>query len=250
MDIEDVAGNPMIRNALGDSFPASPRVTLDLCDKAGVNADSHALHLGAGVGTVCQMIMEHFGCHVTGLIEDEALLKFATCEDPKVSYIVGSMRAPDLPAGTFSHVLIECRTGLFNDPRPVLEAAMRMLRPEGVLILDEPVLSEDGELPPTLSEMLPQRLALHTEAALSAALQETGFDITLSADAPEVTERILEKLDRISTMLKMAIRIYRFDPSAFGIPYTKKQILTGFDEVRNAIRDGTFGWHLWLARRP
>ena len=50
MDVGDAAGNPMIRNALGDSFPASPEVTLRLCREAGIDEYSHVLHLGAGVG--------------------------------------------------------------------------------------------------------------------------------------------------------------------------------------------------------
>ena len=49
MDVGDAAGNPMIRNALGDSFPASPEVTLRLCREAGIDEYSHVLHLGAGV---------------------------------------------------------------------------------------------------------------------------------------------------------------------------------------------------------
>ena len=37
MDVGEAAGNPMIRNALGDSFPASPEVTIRLCREAGVD---------------------------------------------------------------------------------------------------------------------------------------------------------------------------------------------------------------------
>ena len=74
----------MIRNALGDSFPASPEVTLRLCREAGTDECSHVLHLGAGVGTVCQMLIEAFGCKATGVVVVEPLLQHCIYEDERV----------------------------------------------------------------------------------------------------------------------------------------------------------------------
>ena len=83
MDVGEAAGNPMIRNALGDSFPAAPEVTSRLCREAGVEEYSHVLHLGAGVGTVCQMLIETFGCKATGVV---AILSLIHISEPTRPY--------------------------------------------------------------------------------------------------------------------------------------------------------------------
>ena len=91
MDVGDAASNPMIRNALGDSFPASPEVTLRLCREAGIDQYSHVLHLGAGVGTVCQLLIETFGCKATGVVILEPLLQHCVYEDARVEYLHAKM---------------------------------------------------------------------------------------------------------------------------------------------------------------
>ena len=252
MDVGDAAGNPMIRNALGDSFPASPEVTLRLCREAGIDEYSHVLHLGAGVGTVCQMLIEAFGCKATGVVVVEPLLQHCIYEDERVHYVHSGMSEPPFDSGTFTHVLIECRCVIQADLESVFTAAKEMLVPGGQLIVNEPVMLAKSTLPKLIgriigetriNELVHQRTALEIGIEMSTA----GFDIINSRSEPEVTERLLNKLKQISMLLKMAMRFSSFNPHSEAFPFTKKDLLKAFDELKTALADETFGWHSWRA---
>ena len=252
MDVGEAAGNPMIRNALGDSFPASPEVTLRLCREAGVDEYSHVLHLGAGVGTVCQMLIETFGCNATGVVAIEPLLQHCIYEDERVHYVHSKLSEPPFEPGTFTHVLIECRCVIQRDLEAAFAAAKRMLAPGGQLIVNEPVLLANSTLPKLIgrmvgetriNEVVQQRTALDIGIELSTA----GFDVIHSRGEPEVTKRLLMKLNQISMLLKMALRFSSFDPKSEEFPFTKKDLLKAFDELKKALDDETFGWHSWRA---
>jgi len=252
MDVGEAAGNPMIRNALGDSFPASPEVTLRLCREAGVDEYSHILHLGAGVGTVCQMLVETFGCKATGVVVIEPLLQHCLYEDERVNYVHSQMAQPPFEPGTFTHVLIECRCAIQSDLVTVFTAAKEMLAPGGQLIVNEPVIFSNSSLPKIIgrmvdetriNEVVQQRTALDIGIEISTA----GFDVINSQSEPEVIERLLVKLNQISMLLKMALRFSSFNPKSEAFPFTKKDLLKAFDEFKKALDDETFGWHSWRA---
>ena len=252
MDVGDAAGNPMIRNALGDSFPASPEVTLRLCREAGIDEYSHVLHLGAGVGTVCQLLIETFGCRATGVVVVEPFLQHCIYEDERVHYVHSKMNDPPFESGTFTHVLIECRCVIQGDLESVFVAAKQMLAPGGQLIVNEPVMGSSSTLPKVIGrivgetrvqEVVHQRTALEIGIEMSTA----GFEMIQSQPEPEVTERLLIKLNQISMLLKMALRFSSFNPYSKEFPFTNKDLLKAFDELRKALDDETFGWHSWRA---
>jgi len=252
MNVGDAAGNPMIRNALGDSFPASPEVTLRLCREAGVDEYSHVLHLGAGVGTVCQLLIEKFGCKATGLVAIEPLLQHCTFEDERVHYVHSKMSEPPFGPGTFTHVLIECRCIIQKDLEAVFSAAKQMLIPGGQLIVNEPVLLSNSSLPKIIGRMVDETrinevVQQRTAMDIGIEISTVGFDMINSQSEPEVTKRLLMKLNQISMMLKMALRFSSFDPKSEEFPFTKKDLLKAFDELKKALDDETFGWHSWRA---
>ena len=252
MDVGEAAGNPMIRNALGDSFPASPEVTLRLCREAGVDEYSHVLHLGAGVGSVCQMLIEAFGCKATGVVAIEPLLQHCIYEDERVHYVHSKMSEPPFEAGTFTHVLIECRCIIQRDLEAIFSAAKQMLAPGGQLIVNEPVLLSNSSLPKVIGRMVGETRineVVQQRTALDIGIEITtvGFEMINSQSEPEVTQRLLAKLNQISMMLKMALRFSSFDPKSEEFPFTKKDLLKAFDELKKALDDETFGWHSWRA---
>ena len=127
-----------------------------------------------------------------------------------------------------------------------------MLRPDGQLIINEPVLLANSALPKLIgrmvgetriNELVQQRTALDIGIELSKA----GFSIVNNRSEPQVTERLLMKLNQISMMLKMAFRFSSFDPKSELFPFTKKDLLIAFDELKKALEDETFGWHSWRA---
>ena len=252
MDVGDAAGNPMIRNALGDSFPASPEVTLRLCREAGIDEYSHVLHLGAGVGTVCQLLIETFGCRATGVVVVEPFLQHCIYEDERVHYVHSKMDEPPFEPGTFTHVLIECRCVIQRDLEGVFSVAKQMLSPGGQLIVNEPVMAPSSSLPKLIGRMVDETRiqdVVHQRTALEIGIElsTAGFEMIHSQPEPEVTERLLLKLNQISMLLKMALRFSSFDPKSEAFPFTKKDLLKAFDELRKALDDETFGWHSWRA---
>ena len=252
MDVGDAAGNPMIRNALGDSFPASPEVTLRLCREAGIDEYSHVLHLGAGVGTVCQLLIEKFGCKATGIVVVEPLLQHCIYEDERVQYVHSKMDKPPFEPGTFTHVLIECRCVIQGDLESVFSAVKQMLAPDGQLIINEPVMAPSSSLPKLIGRMVGEtriQEVVHQRTALEIGIElsTAGFEMIHSQPEPEVTDRLLLQLNQISMLLKMALRFSSFDPKSEAFPFTKKDLLKAFDELRKALDDETFGWHSWRA---
>ena len=252
MDVGDAAGNPMIRNALGDSFPASPEVTLRLCREAGSDEYSHVLHLGAGVGTVCQLLIEKFGCRATGIVVVEPFLQHCIYEDERVHYVHSKMDEPPFEPGTFTHVLIECRCVIQRDLGAVFAAAKQMLAPGGQLIVNEPVMGASSTLPKLIGRIVGEtrvQEVVHQRTALEIGIEmsTTGFEMIHSQSEPEVTERLLLKLNQISLLLKMALRFSSFNPYSKEFPFTNKDLLKAFDELRKALDNETFGWHSWRA---
>ena len=78
-------------------------------------------------------------------------------------------------------------------------------------------------------------------------MANADFEILHSQPEPEVTQRLLNKMNQVSMMLKMALRFSSFDPYSEEFPFTKKELLKAFDEFKSALDDETFGWHSWLA---
>ncbi len=252
MDAGDVASNPMIRNALGDSFPASPEVTLRLCREADVDQYSNVLHLGAGVGTVCQLLIETFGCKATGVVMIEPLLQHCVYEDERVEYMYSKMNELPLEHGTFTHVLIECRCIAQSDLGAIFTTAKQMLAPGGQLIVNEPVLASGSLLPKIIGRMVGETRInekIHQRTAMEIGIEITsaGFDMIESRSEPEVTERLNQKMNQISMMFKMALRFSSFDPYSDEFPFKKKDLIRAFDEVKTALGDETFSWHSWRA---
>ncbi|MDP6899826.1 MAG: class I SAM-dependent methyltransferase [Candidatus Thalassarchaeaceae archaeon] len=252
MDVGDVAGNALLRSTLGDSFPASPRVTLRLAEEAGVDENSNLLHLGCGVGTVCQILIGTYGCKATGIVEMEELLQHATFDDERVQYIHAPLSNPPFVPHSFTHVLIEARCIIFSDLSSILEAAKMMLAPNGVLMINDLVMGGGQSLPPMLGKMMGDTtgngvLTFRDETEISNEVLKAGFSIDVCREEPEVTNRILAKLNQISMMLKMALRLSGFNPKSHGIPFTTKEIIAAFNEIKKGIDDGTFQWFSWQA---
>ena len=252
MDVGDAAGNPMIRNALGDSFPASSEVTLRLCREAGIDEYSHVLHLCAGIGSVCQMLTETFGCRTTGVVVGEPFLQHCTYEDERVEYVHSKMDEPPFEPGTFTYVLIECRCIIQQELDGVFSAAKAMLAPGGQLIVNEPVMAPSTSLPKLIGRMVEEtriKEVVHPRTSLELGIEisAVGFEMIHSQPEPEVTSRLLSKLNQISMMLKMALRFSSFNPKSEAFPFTKKDLLKAFDELKKALDDETFGWHSWRA---
>ena len=182
----------------------------------------------------------------------EPFLQHCIYEDERVQYVHSMMNKPPFEPGTFTHVLIECRCVIQRDLASVFAAARDMLAPGGQLIVNEPVMASSSSLPKLIGRMVGEtriQEIVYQRTALDIGIEMTtaGFEMIHSQPEPEVTERLLLKLNQISMLLKMALRFSSFDPKSEAFPFTKKDLLKAFDELKKALDDQTFGWHSWRA---
>ena len=254
MDLSDLRGNPMVRQALGDSFPASPSVTLRLAREAGVDENSQVLHLMGGFGTVCLMLAEELGCKATGLLMHDMALEhaqehLARPAGERLTFVVAPPHAPPFEPGSFSHVLIESRTPLMRDLVGLLTVARMMLAPGGCLILNDAVIAPGAQLPETMQMMIgeigSQNFALREASVITAALGAAGFSSIEEKHEPDVTDRILGKLNQVGGLLGLALKMARFNPQDHDLNFTTQDIVTSFKETQQALSDGTFLWYSW-----
>ncbi len=132
--------------------PATER----FCVAAGLGAGWRVADIGCGTGRVSSWFAEHVGPtgQVTGMDagpEQIALARTRVAERGlgNVSFVEGSVYEPGLPAGQFD--LVFCRFLLIHLQRPAdaLRQMVALLRPGGLLITQEPIVSGMYSDPPS-----------------------------------------------------------------------------------------------------
>lgn len=123
-----------------DSLVRSNQVVAGL---ASVERTTRCLDLGAGVGGTAMWMASTFGCSVVGvtLVPDQARRMAAYSEErglgDRVEPLVGDYHALDLPDASFDVVYAQEAICHARDPAPVLDEAVRVLRPGGRLVFME-----------------------------------------------------------------------------------------------------------------
>lgn len=100
------------------------------------SAPARVADLGCGTGTLTRLLVDA-GYEVDGLDFSPAMIEQARNKVPEAEFIVGDASDPTLEAGSYDAVL--CRHVLWALPDPVaaLTHWVRLLRPDGIVILVE-----------------------------------------------------------------------------------------------------------------
>ncbi len=162
--------------------------TSRVATRAGINAGSHVLDLGSGMGGVSRHLAHDFGATVHGVDLTPAFVDLArslterTGLSGQVTFSQGSILALPFDDGSFDTALMVHVGMNIRDKDKVFEEAARVLRPGSVFAVYE-VMLLGGEL-----EQFPLPWAATGETsfvqpplAYSDALAQAGFDVDYEA---------------------------------------------------------------------
>lgn len=150
--------------------------TRAMLDRIGVAPGWACLDVGCGPGGITGLLSERVGpagC-VVGLDRNDAFLAHARAQAPaNVDFVYGDAYGSDLAPGSFDLVHMRFVASTAGDAPRLLQEAMRLARPGGVVALQEP----DGS---TLNCHPPHPSWVRLKAALLGAFKGVGADLELA----------------------------------------------------------------------
>jgi head-tail adaptor len=182
----------------GNVLPGGEEEVLRLAVPLNLSAASSLLLLGAAAGGPARAVAGGLGAWISGHEADPALAAVAAWRLPRAGKVVAKRamvvpwdpQAPVFRRRAFNHALaLEALRGAPSRPVPVAELLMALagaLRPGGQLVMVDVVASVHIDpADPVLRSWAAvegRTSDLPTEAALSAALAELGFDVRVTED--------------------------------------------------------------------
>jgi ubiquinone/menaquinone biosynthesis C-methylase UbiE len=150
--------------------------TLAMLERFGPMNGWTCIDIGCGPGGITDLLSARVGPtgRVVGLDMDKEFLEHARKNAPSnVEFRLGDAYGPDLPAGTFNLVHMRFVASTAGNPERLLNEAIRLVRPGGLIALQEP----DGS---TLNCYPPHPAWDQLQSALMAALKSVGADLELA----------------------------------------------------------------------
>jgi phosphoethanolamine N-methyltransferase len=182
----------------GFVFPGGEEEVLRLAVPLGISAASSVLLLGAGAGGPARALAGGLGAWIAGYEADPALAAVAAARLPRAGRVVAKRAtvvpwdaaAPEFRRRAFHHAFaLEALRGGPGRPVPVADLLLALagaLRPGGHLVLVDVVASArlDASRPEVAawSRAEWREPDPPTEAALTAALGQLGFDVRVTED--------------------------------------------------------------------
>jgi hypothetical protein len=185
----------------GFVFPGGEEEVLRLTVPLGLSAAASVLLLGAAAGGAARAVVTGLGAWISGHEADPALVAVAAWRLPRGGKVVAKRasvvhwdpRAPVFRRHGFNHALaLEALRGAPGRPVQAAELLLALagaLRPGGHLVMVDVVatahLDPDNPMLRSWAEVEGRTPNLLTEAALTAALVELGFDVRVTEDISE-----------------------------------------------------------------
>lgn len=239
------------RYLLGDSFhPGGAALSRELVRALRVGAGDVVADVASGPGASAHLAASSTGCTVIALdlAVPTAVQAAARAREAREAHAVRSVAADaealPLAGASIDGVLCECAFCLFPDKPAAAREIARVLRPGARLALsdvtaDRPRLSAELRTLDAHVACLAQALPLEETASILAA---AGLTIESVQRRDEV---IAPMLERVEARLRLARLIG--DGPLGGILDRAERLL---EAASSALRDGSIGYGVVIARRP
>ncbi len=164
--------------------------TQRMLENLDLSPDDELLDLGCGVGSTSRFVAKKYGCRVVGVDRDPAMVESARKRTPakatRVRFEVMDGRAMTFETDRFDQVVLQSVV-CFNDKLPLLEEAIRVLRPGGQIGLNEVTWMR----PPT-EKVAKVTRATVCETFSGAMLKDDWIDLLRRAGCDQVSEQRFE----------------------------------------------------------
>jgi SAM-dependent methyltransferase len=166
--------------------------TLELIEALGLNADSHVLDLGSGLGGPARTLAELTGCSVTGVDLTPEFCEVATTLSQwtgladRTRFQVGDATATGLRDAAADAALTVHVAMNISDKHALYAEAFRVLRPGGRFVVYDVLQGEGGDVQypvPWANDSSTSFLA--TPQEMRELLTAAGFEILLEVDSSD-----------------------------------------------------------------
>ena len=127
--------------------PGGLELTERMLAAAGLPHAAHVLDVGCGAGATVAHLVDECGLRATGLDASEETLRQDREARPDLDFVAGRAEALPFADGSFDGVLCECVLSMVEHSGAVLAEMVRVLRPDGVLMLSDLYVREGGMTP-------------------------------------------------------------------------------------------------------
>jgi ubiquinone/menaquinone biosynthesis C-methylase UbiE len=188
--------------AMVDEFHIRGRkATLELGEKMNLNAGSHVLDIGSGLGGPARTLADVYGCRVTGIDLTQAFCDAATAMSDwvglggRVSFRQGDATNLPFENRTFDAAMtIHVAMNIAAKDKMYLEAR-RVLKPSGIFAVYDVLQGEGGEvLYPVPWAHDPSISHVATPDEMKTLLSGAGFKLLETQDSTEESQSFFEKM--------------------------------------------------------
>jgi ubiquinone/menaquinone biosynthesis C-methylase UbiE len=188
--------------AMVDEFHIRGRkATLELGEKMNLNAGSHVLDIGSGLGGPARTLADVYGCRVTGIDLTQAFCDAATAMSDwvglggRVSFRQGDATNLPFENRTFDAAMtIHVAMNIAAKDKMYLEAR-RVLKPSGIFAVYDVLQGEGGEvLYPVPWARDPSISHVATPDEMKTLLSGAGLKLLETQDSTEESQSFFEKM--------------------------------------------------------
>lgn len=195
-----------------DAYRVSERSSsLDLAETAGLTPGGRVLELGCGLGSNAAKLVDDFSCRVTGVDCSRQLAggayMLSRLVDPhrSLSFEQADARALPFEEDSFDAVLSQFVLVNIAEKEQVISEAKRVLKPSGVLALEEIVDSEGNVEFPTLWAVSEDLSWISTSEELIELADGQGFTLVVWEDvSPSIRQALESRYEKMPASLELA----------------------------------------------
>ena len=177
------------------------KATLELGEKMKLDARSHVLDIGSGLGGPARTLAEKYGCRVTGIDLTLPFCEAATAMSnwvglgDRVSFKQADATSLPFESGTFDAAMtIHVAMNIAAKDKMYMEAH-RVLKPDGVFAVYDVLQGEGGEvLYPVPWARDPSMSHLATPEQMNSLLAGAGFKLLDVHDSTEESQSFFERM--------------------------------------------------------